>query len=148
MLAFRMSGLRSRFVNSITHTVWKLRKFTHTIFSVYNGICVDCNRQTSQKRLNDYENLKSQIIDLVADPEDEKETYENLYYQAVEVFHPYDKDFVDLLKAYYIRQIRDDNTKRCLEIGKMLLINYYKHLPAYNKLTGLTEMTVAKICTT
>ena len=35
---------------------------------------------------------------------------------------------------------------RCLEIGNKLLTNYYKNLPPYNKLTGLTEMTVAKIC--
>ena len=45
-------------------------------------------------------------------------------------------------KYYYIYNL----TFRCLEIGNLLLKSYYKHLPEYNKLTGLTEMTVAKIC--
>ena len=79
---------------------------------VISSKCIDCKYEVEQMKIEEYQNVKSQIMKLVAEPIKDKSAYENLFNQAVGVFHPYDKDYVDLLKDCYFRQLADDNNER------------------------------------
>ena len=62
---------------------------------------------------------------------------ENKFYQAMEIFHPYDEDFISLLNIYFRLRLAEKNQLgisdpallrktqvECLEICQKILINY------------------------
>ena len=79
---------------------------------VSTGICIDCKHPVEKQQLDKYENIKSEIGNLISEPTENKMVYQQLYNRAKFVLHPYDKDFVDLLKEYYFKQLCDDNNTR------------------------------------
>ena len=62
---------------------------------------------------------------------------ENKFYQAMEIFHPYDEDFISLLNIYFRLRLAEKNQPgisdpvllrknqvECLDICQKILINY------------------------
>ena len=74
------------------------------------------------------------------------ELFEN-YEKTVRIYHPYDKDFLDLLKLFNVRLKEVGHTATCLEILRLMLINLRQNLPRYDSTIGLTKICAAEICT-
>ena len=70
-----------------------------------------------------------------------------LYKRAMEIFHPFDSDLMDMLGKYYeFCMANNMEQDRCLDILKMKLIHYQEHFPLYHHETGKLEMQIAKFC--
>ena len=74
------------------------------------------------------------------------ELFEN-YEKAVRIYHPYDTDFIELLKLFNVRLKEVGHTATCLEILRLMLINLRQNLPRYDSTIGLTKICAAEICT-
>ena len=75
--------------------------------------------------------------------QDEK-VYEKLFRQTVDLFHPYDSDFLELLHIYYTK--KEDVDFKSLDIMRLILLNYHQNLPKNDLKTGVNEMEFANLC--
>ena len=75
--------------------------------------------------------------------QDEK-VYEKLFCQTVDLFHPYDSDFLELLHIYYTKKETVDF--KSLDIMRLILLNYHQNLPKNDLKTGVNEMEFANLC--
>ena len=108
------------------------------------GICCHCDSQIDKSKEENYKNLKKQFLNLTWKPGGDN--YENLFKEAVLIFHPYDKDFMDFLQNYYKLQRTVRNYSECHQIMNLILKNYRKNLPENHLNIGLSEMIAAKYC--
>ena len=79
-------------------------------------------------------------------PNEDLKSYEIVFDQSVTVFHPYDKDYMDFLQIIYVKERNAKKYVKCLEIMRLILTNYYQHLPRYHLNIGLSEMLAGKFC--
>ena len=66
------------------------------------GICVTCQFQNEPSRIEKFAKLKIEMFD--EEGPDRKNVCENdekMFNQAMEIFHPYDEDFISLLNIYF-----------------------------------------------
>ena len=91
------------------------------------SICNSCNLEINNLVLDQYHNLKKQLLNIISKPASEKSvlTYENLYNKAVTLFHPYDKDFMKFLNNYQSKLCQAGHYPRCLDVTRLMLINRY-----------------------
>ena len=75
--------------------------------------------------------------------QDEK-VYEKLFCQTVDLFHPYDSNFLELLHIYYTKKETVDF--KSLDIMRLILLNYHQNLPKNDLKTGVNEMEFANLC--
>ena len=70
------------------------------------GSCTKCNKTIEPSLITSYSNLKMRLLE---ECKDELETYENLFAEAVTIFHPNDKDYLDLLEVLYEKRLAVKN---------------------------------------
>ena len=79
-------------------------------------------------------------IELFEENDDGKKVYENdesMFEQAMEIFHPYDEDFIQLLNIYFRLRLAQENHVECLKICQLILTNYHQnnlHLLLYSNI--------------
>ena len=109
------------------------------------GNCVICKHQCDSSRIQKYAKLK---IELFEENDDGKKVYENdesMFEQAMEIFHPYDEDFIQLLNIYFRLRLAQENHVECLKICQLILTNYHQNIP-FHVNTGLFEVQAARSC--
>jgi len=106
------------------------------------GSCTKCNKTIEPSLITSYSNLKMRLLE---ECKDELETYENLFAEAVTIFHPNDKDYLDLLEVLYEKRLAVKNYPGCLEVCRLILAHYDTHYPERDVNKGITEMKAAKI---
>ena len=112
---------------------------------IESGICFQCNFHIDKSKEENYKNLKKQFLNLTWKPGGDN--YENLFKEAVLIFHPYDKDFMDFLQNYYkLQRTIKNNYSKCYQIMNLILKNYRKNLPKNHLNIGLSEMITSKYC--
>ena len=109
-------------------------------------ICVDCKIRTDSSVIEKHKNTISKMLSIKYDFSTKIETYRKLYDEALEIIHPYDKDFMEFLNIYYEKEKNVANHEKCLEILKLILINVYHNYPKYDSNIGSKETWVAGTC--
>ena len=71
---------------------------------------------------------------------------QDFFEKSIEKFHPYDKDFMKILKTNYKFQKSGEHYENCLYILRLTLENLRKNLPLYYDVIGLTEISTSEIC--
>ena len=85
-------------------------------------------------------------IELFEENDDGKKVYENdesMFKEALEIFHPYDEDFIQLLNIYFRLRLAQENHVESLKICQLILINYHQNIP-FHVNTGLFEVQAAR----
>ena len=115
---------------------------------IESGVCCHCNFQIDKSKEEYYKNLKKKFLNLTWKPDgDDIKDYENLFKEAVLIFHPYDKDFMDFLQNYYkLQRTVRNNYSKCHQIMNLILKNYRKNLPKNHLNIGLSEVITSKYC--
>ena len=68
--------------------------------------CTKCNKMMDPSLIKSYSNLKKRLLE---EYKDDLETYENLFAEAVTIFHPNDRDYLDLLEVLYEKRLAVQN---------------------------------------
>ena len=112
------------------------------------GSCVVCKQKCDSSRIEKYAKLKIELFE--EDNEgDGKKVYENdetMFDEAMEIFHPYDEDFIQLLNIYFRIRLSQTNNVEALKICQMILINYHENMPFHIN-TALFEVQAARLST-
>ena len=95
------------------------------------GSCGNCCHTMDSSVIEQHKNLKSQISKIKSEPPcEDKMIYENLFNQAVAIFHSNDKDFLDLLnigKSYE----RYQSQSKVIYVSQFLKIKIFKQVLYY-----------------
>lgn len=72
---------------------------------------------------------------------------EELYNEAIEIFHPFDGTFIEFLNVHNYEQIEMKNYAKCLDIAEIKLVHLHQHLQEYDMSIGDQAIEAAKWCT-
>ena len=110
-----------------------------------SGICRDCKFEiTDESVIDKHLKLKSTIKSVLIQKFNEQ-TIHNLLGESMEIFHPYDEDFLELLNISFALYQTKNNHKKRLEIAQLILINHYANRCRYDPTIAILEMTVANL---
>ena len=113
------------------------------------AICTSCQSSVDPSLIKYHQQMKTRLFNFFAKRGHKilpGELFEN-YEKAVRIYHPYDTDFIELLKLFNVRLKEVGYTATCLEILRLMLINLCQNLPRYDSTIGLTKICAAEICT-
>ena len=90
-----------------------------------------------------YEEIQNQLQKV-----EEEYSFEEMFHQAVALLHPYDNSYMEFLNLYSAKdeEYQTKNPSNCLEISKVKLRHFYRHLPAFEMHIGKEEIQAAKFC--
>ena len=83
---------------------------------------------------------------VIANPVELKKN-EELYNEAIEIFHPFDGTFIEFLNVHNYEQIEMKNYAKCLDIAEIKLVHLHQHLQEYDMSIGDQAIEAAKCCT-
>ena len=107
--------------------------------------CINCNEKLDQEKIDDYEEIKTQIRNFKVEATEDPEIYETIFIRAVKILHSNDKDLLDLLNIIYERYRFASQHEKCYEIGQLILSNFHQNLPCYDPSIALGEIEGIKI---
>lgn len=108
--------------------------------------CINCNEKLDQEKIDDYEEIKTQIRNFKVEATEDPEIYETIFRRAVKILHSNDKDLLDLLNIIYERYRFASQHEKCYEIGQLILSNFHQNLPCYDPSIALGEIEASFIC--
>ena len=106
------------------------------------GKCIECCHIVNSSEVEKYKVLKRQLLGAEANNLDK---FDELFEDAVIVFHPFDIKFMDFLDFYANNEYQRKNYSRCLEISKMKLSHLNQHVPEFDANIGSEEIQAAKL---
>ena len=106
--------------------------------------CIDCHHVVDSSAIEKYKTLKCQLIK--ASESCQLDLFEELFKNAITVFHPFDVKFMEFLNIYAANEDQSKNPSRFLEISKMKLHHLYQHIPEFELRIGSEEIQAAKLC--
>ena len=82
------------------------------------GICMDCNVKMDNSLIIEHRFLRKEILNYTSEDEPLKKEAcnEKLYNRALEIFHPYDIDFLELLNFFCTQQLDGGNLPKSLDL--------------------------------
>ena len=107
------------------------------------GKCIDCHHVIDSSAIEKYKILKRQLIRAEACQLDQ---FDELFNNAITVFHPFDIKFMEFLNSYAANEYQSKNYSRCLEMSKMKLSHLYQHVPEFEMHVGSEEIQAADLC--
>ena len=121
----------------------------HGDVPIRTGCCQICQRLASDQELQHYDRVKNQFESMVlknssGHPEPEEQC-EAFYGDMKEIFHPFDKTYLDLLELLYEQRVSQENFEGAFEICRLILKHYQRHYPKYDVNTALMAMKAAKL---
>ena len=108
--------------------------------------CQKCSRPMDQNTIENYAFLKIEIKTLLSNNDTEGKALEELFKSCVQVFHPYDSTYMQLLFHLYKRRMKTQNHLGCLELSKKILANYKMTCPKYDPRISFHEISDALTC--
>ena len=110
-----------------------------------SGICRNCEFQiTDVSVIKKHLKLKLKIKSVLIQKFDEQ-TIHGLLEECMEIFHPYDEDFLELLNISFALYETKNHHKKRLEIAQLILMNHYENRCRYDPTIAILEMTVANL---
>ena len=112
------------------------------------GVCVDCNEKSDADSIRKFEIWKKKFMDetemdvVVNNPQ----ICQHVLDQAVEVFHPYDEDFVTFLDSVWQKFYNAQKYSRTYTILKLIMSNYEHNMPKYYFEIGRKYYEFADVC--
>ena len=106
------------------------------------GKCIDCGYIVNSSDVEKYKVLKRQLLRAEANHLDK---FDELFENAVIVFHPFDIKFMDFLDFYAKNEYERRNYSRCLEISNMKLSHLNQHVPEFEMHIGSEEIQAANL---
>ena len=84
---------------------------------------------------------------IIANPDEPKKKNEEIYNEAIEIFHPFDVTFIEFLNVHIYEPIEMKNYAKCLDIAETKLVHLHQHLQEYDMSIGEQAIEAAKCCT-
>ena len=106
--------------------------------------CIDCHHVIDSSAIEKYKTLKRQLTK--AADACQFDLFDELFKNAISVFHPFDVKFMEFLNIYAANEDQSKNPSRFLEISKMKLCHLYRHIPEFDLSIGSEEIQAAKLC--
>ena len=91
--------------------------------------------------------LKKELNKIITNPDDEnRKNEENVFNEAMEVFHTFDTTFVEFLSIQITKLNEEKDFAKCLDLIELKLLYFHQHLQAYDMNIGEHAIEAAKFC--